>query len=112
MDDLETMDLRELRDLQARVARAIATFEERRKKAALAEVEELLRQKGYSLSDITALAPARRRKAARSVSQASVSQARYANPANPAQTWSGRGRRPMWFSEAVAAGRDPETMRA
>lgn len=107
MVDLETMDLRELRDLQARVARAIATFEERRKKAALAEVEELLRQKGYSLADITALAPARRRKAARSVSQA-----RYANPANPAQTWSGRGRRPKWFSDAVAAGRDPETMRA
>lgn len=30
--------------------------------------------------------------------------AKYANPANPAQTWSGRGKRPIWFKEALAKG--------
>lgn len=26
---------------------------------------------------------------------------KYRNPENPAQTWSGRGKRPLWFSEAL-----------
>jgi DNA-binding protein H-NS len=26
---------------------------------------------------------------------------KYRNPGNPAQTWSGRGKRPLWFSEAL-----------
>jgi len=30
--------------------------------------------------------------------------AKYANPANPSQTWSGRGKRPIWFKEALAKG--------
>lgn len=30
--------------------------------------------------------------------------ARYRNPANGAQTWSGRGRQPKWIAEALAGG--------
>ncbi|HEV7216687.1 MAG TPA: H-NS histone family protein [Chloroflexota bacterium] len=26
---------------------------------------------------------------------------KYRNPENPTQTWSGRGKRPVWFSEAL-----------
>lgn len=109
MVDLEAMSLNELRDLQKRVAAAIATYEDRQKKAALAEVEELLRQRGYSLADITAL-PQRRAKAPRRAARAAAKT--YVNPADPSETWGGRGRRPRWFREAVAAGRDPETLRA
>jgi DNA-binding protein H-NS len=39
-----------------------------------------------------------------------VSPARYANPANPSDTWTGRGRKPGWFIAALAAGRNPEDM--
>ncbi|MDD3608455.1 MAG: H-NS histone family protein [Halothiobacillaceae bacterium] len=35
----------------------------------------------------------------------------FRNPDNPQQVWSGRGRRPVWFIEAVARGVDPEAMR-
>ena len=31
--------------------------------------------------------------------------AKYRNPANKDQTWSGRGKRPRWFHEALAAGK-------
>ena len=31
--------------------------------------------------------------------------AKYRNPADHAQTWSGRGKRPRWFNAALAAGR-------
>ena len=30
---------------------------------------------------------------------------KYRNPAEPAQTWSGRGKRPRWFNAALAAGK-------
>lgn len=30
---------------------------------------------------------------------------KYRNPADPAQTWTGRGKRPRWFSAALDAGK-------
>jgi len=32
--------------------------------------------------------------------------AKYRNPANPEQTWSGRGRRPLWINAAMNDGAD------
>lgn len=98
--NLNQMSLKELKDLQAQVARAIATYEERRKRAALAEVEEMLRAKGFTLSDVTSIAGKGK----------SISVPRYANPANPSDTWTGRGRKPKWFTDAIAAGKSPEDM--
>jgi DNA-binding protein H-NS len=36
--------------------------------------------------------------------------AKYRNPQNHDETWSGRGRRPAWFLAAVAAGTAPEDL--
>lgn len=99
--DLNSMSLKELKDLQAQVARAIANFEERKKKAALAELEEKARELGFSLAELTGGAVARKRAAA---------VAKFANPADPSDTWSGRGRKPRWFAEALAAGKTAEDM--
>lgn len=30
---------------------------------------------------------------------------KYRNPADPSQTWAGRGKRPRWFVDALAAGK-------
>jgi len=100
--DLEELSLRDLRDLQVQVTKAINSFEDRRRKAALLELEETARTLGFSLSELTGLAPTRKR--------AAVSAAKYANPNNADDTWSGRGRKPRWFVEALAAGRSPEEM--
>jgi DNA-binding protein H-NS len=99
--NLNEMSLKELKDLQLQVGKAIATYEDRRKKEALAELEEIARAKGFSLSELTG-APAMRKR--------STSAAKYANPANAADTWTGRGRKPRWFSEAMAAGKKPEDL--
>jgi DNA-binding protein H-NS len=32
--------------------------------------------------------------------------AKYQNPQNPSETWSGRGRQPRWLSSLLAGGRD------
>ncbi len=99
--DLNTYSLKELKDLQSQVARAIAGFEDRRKKEALAELEEKARTMGFSLAELTGLNPVRKRAPA---------VPKYANPANKSETWSGRGRKPRWFAAALSAGKKPESM--
>ena len=99
--DLNSMSLKELKDLQGQVARAIANYEDRKKKQALAELEEKAREMGFSLAELTGTVAPRNRAPA---------SAKFANPANPADTWSGRGRKPRWFAEALAAGKKPEDM--
>lgn len=100
--ELDSLSLDELKSLQTRVARAIATFVDRRKKEALIELEDKARELGFSLSELTGTAPAPRKRA--------PANAKYANPANPAETWTGRGRKPRWFEAALKSGKSPEDL--
>jgi DNA-binding protein H-NS len=43
--------------------------------------------------------------------EAGTLQARYRNPADSQQTWTGRGRQPKWVGEALANGRNLEDFR-
>jgi DNA-binding protein H-NS len=36
----------------------------------------------------------------------------FRNPENPAQTWTGKGRRPFWYVKAVKRGAKPEALRS
>lgn len=99
--NLHELSLKELKDLQSQVAKAIASFEDRRKREVLNELEEVARSNGFSLSELTSVAPMRKR---------TPSTAKYANPADHSDTWPGRGRKPRWFVEALAKGKKPEDM--
>lgn len=94
--ELNNLSLKELKDLQTQVAKAIATFEDRRKREAVSKLEANARDLGFSLADLVDAAQPRKRPAATP---------KYANPQNPDDTWSGRGRKPRWFIEAVDAGK-------
>ncbi|MEA5163343.1 H-NS histone family protein [Cereibacter johrii] len=98
---IDSMSLKELKSLQAEVVKAIADYEHRRRREALAELEEKAREFGFSLAELTGVAPVKRRP---------MTPPKYANPANPTDTWSGRGRKPRWFEEAVTSGRKAESM--
>lgn len=97
--DLDEMSLRDLRDLRNKIDRAISTFEDRRKREALAAAESAAREFGFNLADLTAAKQARSKVAPK-----------YANPQDPAQTWTGRGRKPRWVQEALDAGKPLESM--
>lgn len=99
--DLNGLSLRELKDLQVQVAKAIGNYEDRKKKEALAELEDRARALGFSLAELTGVQVARKRAPA---------SAKYANPENPSDTWSGRGRKPRWFEAAIQSGRPIEDM--
>ena len=69
-------------------------YQSRKKAEALAAVDALAREHGFTLSDI--VAGSARTKAA-------PKPAKYRHPENPAVTWSGRGQQPAWIKEALAA---------
>ena len=61
--NLDALSLSELRQLEKSVARAISSFEGRRKAEARAKVDELARELGFSLEDLVVAAPSRKRSA-------------------------------------------------
>ncbi len=96
MNDLNSMSLSDLKALQKSVTKAIETFEKRRKSEALATLEAAAKEHGFSLAELVGGAAIQKRPPV---------SAKYANPANMADTWSGRGRKPRWFTEAIEAGK-------
>ena len=96
---LDDMSLEELKALEKNVAKAIKSFEARKKKQALAAAEAALREHGFTLADVTG-----------NTSAKSVSAPKYQHPENPDLTWTGRGRKPNWFVEALESGKAAEDM--
>lgn len=95
--DLDAMSLEELKALRKDIERAIVSFEGRKKAEARVALEAKARELGFSLAEIADAAPTRK-------ARAPVA-AKYAHPENSSVTWSGRGRKPAWIVEALAAGR-------
>lgn len=100
--ELGKMSLKELKDLRKKVDKAINDFERRQKAEALAKLEAQAKQMGYSLAELAGLKGQKGRKTA--------SPPKYRDPANSANTWTGRGRQPEWFKSALKAGKKPEDM--
>ena len=98
--DLSGMSLDELKSLKKDVESAIAGYEDRRRKEALAAAKEAASQAGFSLDELVG------RKRTRKSPKAAAP--KYAHPENPELTWSGRGRRPAWIAEGLAQGKSLE----
>lgn len=98
--DLDKLSYAELQRLSKDVAKALTTFEDRRRKEALAEMQEVARKHGIELSQVL---PGGR-------SKGSKSPARYRNPADSAQTWTGRGRKPNWVISSLDQGKKLEDL--
>lgn len=99
--DLTKLSLDELKSLRKDVDRAIADFQKRKRSEAMKEIQAVAKKHGLSVEDIVG-GKAKGRK--------SKSPAKYRNPEDASQEWSGRGRQPVWFKDAVAAGKSPESM--
>jgi len=96
MFNLEEMSFSDLKKLQRDVDKAIASFSERQKQAALAAAEAAVRELGFNLAELVGTAKPLHAK--------SALPAKYRHPENPSLTWSGRGRKPGWIKEAETAG--------
>lgn len=99
-DDLLTMTHGDLLTLQLNVSKALAETEAKNRKAAVEELKARARELGFDASDLFSKAgPAGKG----TPKQASV--AKYANPENELETWSGRGRKPAWVNRHLEAGK-------
>lgn len=67
------------------------------------KINDMINAEGYTFEDV--FGP--RRKTRRSTGKVPP---KYFNPVNPTDTWSGRGKRPRWFNEAIKSGKKPEDL--
>lgn len=106
MIELEKMSRKELEAHLKDVHKALRDAERREKTEARKAAEKAAAEFGFSLSEVFEGAASPERK----TGGKTVSAPRYRNPENPDQTWTGRGRRPAWFAQAVEKGIDPKDM--
>ena len=95
---LTSLSLKELKQLQRDVERSIASYEDRQMAEARAELEAKAKEMGFSLAELMGLELKKTRAPA---------QEKYRHPENHSLTWSGRGRKPQWFVDALLAGKTP-----
>ena len=99
--NLDSMSLGELKQLHKDIAKAISTFEDRNKAEARTQVEALAKEFGFSLAELIGTNKTTRR---------TYVAPKYQHPENSSVTWSGRGRKPQWFNQALASGKTPEDL--
>lgn len=100
---LESMELDELRQVQKRVEGMISDYQERKRREAIAAAEQVAKEHGFKLADL--VGGGKPDKGSKAATAKYSAPAKYANPDDPQQTWSGLGRRPSWVRAALDAGR-------
>ncbi|RYH04563.1 H-NS histone family protein [Salipiger sp. IMCC34102] len=100
--NLKDMSRKELEKLRKDVDKALENVASRELKMAQEAAARAAAEYGYSLKEVTELAP---RKAA-----GTKSAPKYRNPDNADQTWTGKGRQPDWYKTAIENGADPASM--
>jgi DNA-binding protein H-NS len=94
---LKSMSIEKLRDLKSKVDAAIHTHLVGRRRELESELSKLSRFEGGRGSG----------KSARGGARGPVA-AKYRNPANPTETWSGRGLPPRWMAAQIKSGKKRE----
>lgn len=107
--DLKSMSRKELEKLKANIDKALDKLAAKDKKNALAAAQKAAAAHGFSLAEITGGAVETVKRKTKTASK-KVSAPKYCNPADPEQTWTGKGRQPEWFKAAVTKGTSPDTM--
>lgn len=91
--DLEGMSVKDLRELRGRIDEAIAHRQKTERAELKSKMAALAAEAGLSLDEIFG----GRGKGARGPVAP-----KYRNPENPEETWTGRGRKPLWLAEKLA----------
>jgi len=97
--NLEKMSLSDLLVLQQEVEAAIEEARSRERSEVLVRMEQLASKSGFSLSELMG---------GRGRGKGKISVAKYANPDDRTQTWTGRGRKPNWLIARLKKGQKLE----
>jgi len=105
MKDLSRYSLAQLRALEAQVNDELKTRHYLGVSKAREQILHIARGAGISVDELLS------GKARKTPAQAS-GEAKYRNPDDPSQEWSGRGRQPNWIKAWVASGKSMEDAKA
>ncbi|MFC4726824.1 H-NS family nucleoid-associated regulatory protein [Coralloluteibacterium thermophilus] len=116
--DLQNLSAKELSELIALANKRKKTLSKRKPAATVRrQVEKVARAGGYTIAELYGAeigsGSATRKRAATKKSAATRKSAgkvppKYRNPANPSETWTGRGKQPRWLAAEVANGKKVE----
>lgn len=104
--NLNKMSRKDLLKLRDDVEKELKAVEKRERKEALEAAKEAAAKFGFSLDELSGGGKGRKKRA----KGRGPAEPKYRNPDNSEQTWSGLGRRPQWFNDAVAKGTNPEDL--
>lgn len=93
--DLNKLTLAELKALEKDVAKAISGFEAKRLADARQAIEAAAKEHGFALHELIGTKKTRL-----------PVPAKYCNPDDASQTWTGRGRQPGWVKQALDGGKE------
>ena len=108
--DWDALDLPQLKDLGRRIDQQIADLTRRQREEALLAAKAAASERGFDLAELLGQGRTGRGRGRGQGQSQEKSAPRYANPNDPAQTWSGRGRRPAWVTEALEGGASLESL--
>jgi DNA-binding protein H-NS len=100
--DLSHLSLAELRNLQDDISKQMKRREHDELAKAREQIQSIANGVGLSVKELLG-----------SVTRAKTGSvaARFRNPANPAQQWTGRGRQPNWVKQWTAEGKDMDLLK-
>jgi len=84
--NVDKMSLKELLELEAKVQKAIGAARDRERSEVKSALAALAEKRGFSVSELFG-----------GRGRGKVSAAKFANPDNKSETWTGRGRKPNWL---------------
>ena len=104
--DLSGYNLSELKGLQHDIEKEIKSRQHQDLQKAREQILAIAQDAGVSIEELLA-AGSKKSKS----SKGQKVQARYQNPNDISQTWTGRGRQPKWIAEGLASGKSMDDFR-
>jgi DNA-binding protein H-NS len=106
--DLSQYNLAELKGLQFDIEKEIKSRQQDEVRKAREQILAIAQDVGVPVSALIAKAGGAKKNGGAAQQQG---QARFRNPADEAQTWTGRGRQPKWIAEGLAGGKSLDDFR-
>lgn len=108
--DLKSMSRKELEKHLADVKKALQAASARDRRDARKAAERAAAEYGFALNELEDSKPAPKKKTKAPKVAKKPSKPKYADPSDPTKTWTGKGRQPNWYREAIEKGIDPSQL--
>lgn len=102
--NLKALSVAELKSLQNEIAVEMELRGKEERQKLVQEFRDKAKALGISLEDLLAGQKGKSRAAGKVA-------AKYANPADASQTWTGRGKRPRWVTECLTGGKSLDDLK-